>query len=121
MKRRSFIAAGILLPSLAFAHEPRKGPHGGVLVDAGPYHVEVTAKGTTIDVYVSDGADRPLPATGFKATAILAIDGKPQRIVLGPADSNRLTGQSTIAAQGALKGAVLLTAPDGKTAQAKLE
>lgn len=121
MKRRTFIAAGSLVPSWAFAHEPRKGPHGGVLVDAGPYHVEVTVKGTTVDVYVSDGGDRPLPAAGFKATAILAIDGKPQRIVLGPADSNRLTGQSTIAVQGALKGAVLLTAPDGKTAQAKID
>jgi hypothetical protein len=90
-------------------------------VDAGPYHVEVTAKGTTVDVYVSDGSDKPLPAAGFKATAILAIDGKPQRIVLGPADGNRLTGQSTMAMQGVLKGAVLLTAPDGKTAQAKID
>jgi hypothetical protein len=121
MKRRSLIAAGVLAPSLAFAHEPRKGPHGGILVDAGPYHVEVTVKGTTIDVYVSDGGDRPLPAAGFKATAILAIDGKPQRIVLGHADSNRLTGQSPMAAQGTWKGAVLLTAPDGKTAQAKID
>ena len=121
MKRRFLIAAAALAPSWAWAHEPRKGPHGGILVDAGPYHVEVTVKGTTVDVYVSDGGDRPLPAAGFKATAILAIDGKPQRIVLGPADSNRLTGQSTTPAQGTLKGAVLLTAPDGKTAQAKLE
>ena len=78
-------------------------------------------KGVTVDVYVSDGADRPLPAAGFKATAILAIDGKPQRIVLGPAEGNRLTGQSTIAAPGVPKGAVLLTAPDGKTAQAKID
>lgn len=121
MKRRVFVAAGLLLPSVASAHEPRKGPHGGILVDAGPYHVEVTVKGTTVDAYVSDGADRPLPAAGFRATAILAIDGKPQRIVLGPADGNRLTGQSAVPAQGALKGAVLLTAPDGKTAQARLD
>ncbi len=121
MKRRALIAAMSLFPTWALAHEPRKGPHGGILVDAGPYHVEVTARGTTVDVYVSDGADKPLPAAGFKATAILAIDGKPQRIVLAPAEGNRLTGQSTMATQGALKGAVLLTAPDGKTAQAKID
>lgn len=121
MNRRLFLAAMVLVPSLAHAHEPRKGPHGGTLVDAGAYHVEVVLKGTTVDVYVSDSADRPVPAAGFKATAILAIDGKPQRIVLGPADANRLTGQSPIAAIGTPKGAVLLTAPDGKTAQAKIE
>ncbi|MSP04260.1 MAG: hypothetical protein EXR05_03245 [Acetobacteraceae bacterium] len=121
MKRRFLIAAGSLVPSWALAHEPRTGPHGGVLVDARPYHVEVTVKGTTVDVYVSDGSDRPLPAIGFKATAILTIDGKPQRIVLVPVDSNRLTGQLAFAAQGALKGAVLLTAPDGKTTQAKID
>ncbi len=111
MKRRAFVAAGSLVPSWALAHEPRKGPHGGVLVDAGPYHVEVTVKGTTVDVYVSDGGDRPLPAAGFKATAILAIDGKPQRIVLVPADSNRLTGQSTIAAQGGFEGCCPIDRP----------
>ncbi len=121
MKRRLFLAAVALLPSMASAHEPRKGPHGGILVDAGPYHIEVAMKGTTVDVYVTDGADRPVLAVGFKATAILAIDGKPQRIVLGPADGNRLTGQSTITMSGAPKGAVLLTAPDGKTAQAKVD
>jgi hypothetical protein len=121
MNRRLFLAAAALVPSLAHAHEPRKGPHGGTLVDAGAYHVEVVMKGVTVDVYVSDGADRPVPATGFKATAILAIDGKPQRIVLEPADGNRLTGQSTIAASGVPKGAVLLTASDGKTAQARID
>lgn len=121
MKRRLFFAAMALVPTAAWAHEPRKGPHGGILVDAGAYHVEVAVKGTTVDVYLSDGADRPVPAAGFRATAILAVDGKPQRIVLGPADGNRLTGKSTIAVSGAPKGAVLLTAPDGKTAQAKID
>jgi hypothetical protein len=109
-----------LVPSLAHAHEPRKGPNGGTLVDAGAYHVEVVMKGVTVDVYVSDGADRPVPAAGFKATAILAIDGKPQRVVLEPADANRLTGKSPVADAGALKGAVMLVAPDGNTAQARL-
>ena len=121
MKRRMFLAAATLAPMTARAHEPRKGPHGGILVDAGAYHVELAITGMTVDVYISDGADRPVPAAGFRAMAILVIDGKTQRIVLGPADGNRLTGQSSAAASGAPKGAVLLTAPDGKTAQARIE
>lgn len=125
MKRRLFLAAIAMAPAAppapAHAHEPRKGPHGGVLVDAGAYHVEIVTKGTTVDVYVSDGADKPLPAAGFRATAILAIGGKPQRIALGPAEGNRLTGQAGLAVSGPPKGAVLLTAPDGKTAQARID
>lgn len=120
MQRRLILATLLLAPSLALAHEPRVGPHGGTLVDAGPYHVEVLMKGTTVDVYVSDVADKPLPASGFKGTAILVIDGKSQRVALAAASANRLTGQSGIAATGPLKGAVLLVAPDGKSAQAKL-
>jgi len=120
MKRRLLLASALLAPSWALAHEPRVGPHGGTLVDAGAYHVEVTMKGTAVDVYLSDAADKPVAAAGFKGTVMLAIDGKSQRVVLAPADGNRLTGQSTVTASGPLKGAVLLTTPDGKTAQAKL-
>ena len=114
------LVTALLVPSRGFAHEPRVGPHGGTLVDAGAYPVEITIKRTTVDVYLSDGADKPVPATGFKGTVVLAVDGKSQRIVLVVADTNRLTGQSPIAGSGPPKGAILITGPDGKTAQARL-
>jgi hypothetical protein len=120
MQRRTLLAIALILPLSAEAHEPRIGPNGGLLVDAGPHHVEVLAKGNIVDIYISDAADRPLPATGFKATAVLVVNGKPQRIALEPADTRRLSGTAAVALPTPLKGVVLLTAPDGKTAQARL-
>ena len=120
MKRRLVLTTALLAPSWAWAHEPRVGPHGGTLVDAGSYHIEISLKGTLVEVYISDTADRPVPAAGFKGTAILAIDGTSHRIVLAPVNGNLLIGQSPVSSNDPPKGAVLLIAPDGKTAQAKL-
>jgi hypothetical protein len=36
------------------------GQHGGRVADAGKFHVELVAKGETVDVFLSDGA-RPRP------------------------------------------------------------
>jgi hypothetical protein len=120
MRLISAAAAFILLAVPALAHEPRKGPNGGDLVDAGAYHIEVAAKGTTVDVFVSDNIDRPVSAAGFKALAIIVIDGKTQRVALQPTgDSKRLSGTAP-AAVATVKGAVQLTAPDGTTATGRV-
>lgn len=120
MHAKAFVFAFTLLAVPALAHEPRKGPNGGALVDAGSYHVEVLAAGTTLDVFVSDGGDKPMPATGFKALAIMVIDGNTQRIQLEPtADGRKLTGSAT-AALTTVKGAVQLTDKDGKTATGRV-
>ena len=120
MPRTSIALAISLLASTAFAHEPRKGPNGGALVDAGAYHIEVVGKGTTVDVFVSDTIDKPVSTAGFKAMAIIVIDGKTQRVVLAPtADGKTLSGIAP-APVAAIKGAVQLTAPDGTTATGRV-
>jgi hypothetical protein len=116
-------APSVIIPVLvtpAFAHEPRKGPNGGPLVDAGAYHIEVLTSGATLEVLVSDGSDKPISAAGFKAMAIMVIDGSTHRIALSPsADGKKLVGTAPVA-MSAIKGAVLLTAPDGKTATGRI-
>ena len=105
----------------AFAHEPRKGPNGGALVDAGKsYHVEMVAKGSDeVVVILSDLNDKPVLSEGFKANAILIVAGKTQRFALVPAGGSRLVGKAPVDIPPGTKGAVQLTAPDGATAQAK--
>mgnify|MGYP001300149638 CR=1 FL=1 len=119
----AFIATSVLATSIAAAtaHEPRKGPNGGALVDAGrSYHVELITKGgDEVVVILSDLNDKPVSAAGFKANAILIVGGKAQRFVLEPADGSRLVGKAPVAIPAGTKGAVQLTAPDGATAQAK--
>ena len=63
--------------------------------------------------------DKPIPAAGFKANAILVIDGKSQRFVLEPVDGSKLVGTAPAPVKAGVKGAIQLTAPDGSTAQGK--
>lgn len=112
--------AAMLVASGAVAHEPRKGPNGGELVDAGSYHIEVVGKGTAVDVFVSDSLDRPLSATGFKALAIIVIDGKTQRFSLLPTADGRTLSGAAPAPIKAIKGAVQLTDKDGKTTTGRI-
>jgi hypothetical protein len=110
----------VLAGASAYAHEPQKGPNGGLRVDAGKYHAELVADGSPkVTLYLTDADYKPVPATGFKANAILVIEGKPQRFALEPADGGKLTGAAPTAVPGGVKGAIQLTAPDGETAQAK--
>lgn len=115
------IAFSLMLLSLpALAHEPRKGPNGGALVDAGSYHIEVVGRGTAIEVLVTDATDKPVEATGFKALAIMVIDGKTQRIALEPTpDGKKLVGTAP-APVISVKGAVQLTDKDGKTSTGRV-
>ncbi len=122
MTLRILITAIVLLMTWpAFGHEKEKGSHGGRVVDAGKIHVELVARGSLVEVYLTDSADKAVPAVGYKGVAILLVSGKSQRIVLEPAGDNRLTGKTTEALSGPPKGAVQLTAPDGMTSQAKFD
>lgn len=104
----------------AFAHES-KGPNGGRVTDVGAYHVELVARQNIVELFVSDSKDKPVPTAGFKALAILVVEGKPQRIALEQGEQGRLTGQASVTVPSAPKGVVQLTSPDGKTAQARFD
>ena len=120
MKTILALSIALLTSAPAFAHDA-KGPHGGRQVDAGRMHVELLAKGATIDVYVSDAAGKPVDAGSYKGLAILIVGGKPARIPLEPAGGDRLTGTASGELGGALKGAVQITTADGVTVQGKFD
>ena len=120
MKLKFLILVGSIAVAFpAFAHEIAKGPHGGRVVDGGAYHVELVAKDSTVEVFLTGAGDKAVPATGFKGTAILVVNGKPQRIVLEAVGDAKLTGKADVTLPVQPKGAIQLTAPDGKTASAK--
>ena len=119
MTYKILATAAFLIAALpATAHEVAKGPHGGRVVEAGPYHVELVVETRAVAVYLSDADSKPIPAAGFKGIALLTVSGKAQRIELAPKD-DRLIGSSPVAVPAAVKGVVQLTAPDGKTAQGR--
>src|SRR5262245_27340208 len=108
MHRRSIIVgcATIFIASVpTLAHDVAKGPHGGRVVEAGSYHLELVAANDAIDVFLTDASDKPVVPAGFKGIAILVIGGKSTRIVLEPSTDNRLTG-SAPSARTDVKGVV---------------
>ena len=123
MSLKNFAAAGLLVATttLAAAHAPKVGANGGPQADAGSFHVEVVAKGTSLRVFLRDHSDKAVLTEGYKGTAIFVVDGKPQRIPLAPSGENALTGTAPVTVPGEPKGAVQITTPTGSTVQAKFD
>ncbi len=117
-----YLAIGIaLLAGLpAYAHQP-KASHGGRLAEAGSYHVELVARDTAVEVFLLGENDKPVDPKGFKAVAIFNLGGKAERITLAPSERNNLSGTAATALPANPKGAVQVTAPDGKTATARFD
>lgn len=117
----ALLIGAALAVSPALAHGPAVGPNGGPQAEAGDsWHAELVANGTkTVTVHLTDGDHKALSAKGFKANAIFVVDGKPQRFTLEPADGSKLVGTAPVAIPKGAKGALQLTAPDGKKGQAK--
>ncbi len=105
----------------AAAHAPRPGPNGGLKVDAGTrHHAELVADGTTkVVVFLYDQDDKPVPAAGYRANAVLVVDGGTRRFALQAGEGNRLVGVAPVPVPAGVKGAVQITGPDGVTAQAR--
>lgn len=122
MKRLLFLAlAAALSATPAFAHDPHPGANGGIVYEmAYAYHVEVVAKGTTLDLYLTDHDDKVVAAAGFQGVAILVVDGKSVRVTLAPVAGNRLTGTSSVALPQRPRGAVQLTPPGRRMIQAQI-
>jgi hypothetical protein len=95
-----------------------KGKHGGQMVEAGDYHVELVSNDGIVEVHLSDHDDKPVPIAGYKGLAILSVAGKSQRIVLEVEDG-KLTGKAGGALPSQPKGVVQITPPNGKTVSAK--
>ena len=79
-------AALVLAPALALAHAApgARGPHGGPMMDLGPYHAELVAKDGELTLHLFDTADRPIRLPGAAATAIVLAEGRQQNVTFTP-------------------------------------
>src|ERR1700716_3104070 len=95
MNLKTLFAVSTLVAALpAFAHDIAKGPHGGRVVEAGDYHVELVAKGTLVEVFLTEARDKSVAPAGFKVVAILMIGGKSARVALGPTGNKKISGSA---------------------------
>ena len=120
MNLKALVMVAVLLAApAALAHAPKVGDHGGPQVDAGPYHLELVMKGTALEVFLVDHSGKQVTTDGFKGSAILLVDGKPQRIPLAPAGDNRLTGTAPTPLPAEPKGTVQITTSNGSSVQGR--
>jgi hypothetical protein len=113
--------AVLVIASNAHAHAPHAGPNGGKVIHVGAnYHVELVASGTTeVVLHLMDMDDKPIPADGFRATAILVVNGQTIRFPMQPGGGSRLVGTAPVAVPAGVRGAVQITTPQGVTVQAR--
>ena len=78
-------AFAMTISGLAWAHSEselrnRIPPHGGLLAEAGAYHVELVLKPDRVQVFVADPQDKPINIQGVTGSANLRAKGeKPSR------------------------------------------
>ena len=117
--RRLLLASLTLCPFAARAHEPRRGPNGGQKVDIGTNHAELLAAGNTLRLFLFDGADQPIPATGATAQAVILVGGRQATVALAPTADNVLAGAGDFLAARGMRAVVTLTLPGQRPVQAR--
>lgn len=96
-------AIAMAMNGLAWAHSEselakRIPPHGGLLADAGAYHVELVLKPDRVQVFVTDPLDKPINIQGVTGTANLRVKGKTAQQVQLRVVDDRLEGPAAIPA-----------------------
>lgn len=115
----ALLAGLVLAPIAARAHEARRGPNGGQKVDIGTNHAELVTAGNTLRLFLFDGADRPIPALGATAQAIILAGGRQATIALAPMGDNFLMGTGDFLAARGMRAVVTLTLPGQRPVQAR--
>ena len=85
------LAAALLVAAPAAAHAPAIGPHGGLRLHWGAYHVELVPAGKQTELYLMRAKDdAPVPSAGTSASAKILAGGRISTASFAPAGGNRL-------------------------------
>ncbi len=131
MRASLLILALAAFPALAHDDatlDKMAAPHGGQIRMAGAWHFELVvvknskeARDNPVLVYLTDHGDKKQPSQGYKGTVTLLSPQGKAVATLVPDGENRLRGSASYASNPDLKAVVSITAPDGRTEQARFE
>ena len=85
----AWIAASLAAPLRAQHRHDHKPKHGGQIRETGGFVYELKASTTSIAVFVTDEADKPVPTRGSTAKVTLIDSGSRVEVPLSPAGDNR--------------------------------
>lgn len=95
--------------------------HGGVVEHSGHHHLELVAKGNTIELYVTNEDGKEEDVAAAKATATVLADGKTEQVALAPASANGLKGTGGFNAGAGTTIVISLTMPEHETEQVRFK
>ncbi|MBI4291850.1 MAG: hypothetical protein HY661_10250 [Betaproteobacteria bacterium] len=113
------LTAALWLPASALAHGEKIGPNGGVVEDAGKYHVELVMKNDGLRAFVTDAKDVKVDTKGAAATAIVLVGKEKATVKLAPAGGTELAAGGKFDAAAGAKVVVSLTLQGQPAAQAR--
>lgn len=94
---RALVALAFALVTLVSmplrAHEGENGPHGGPMLEVGEHHVELTASGNDLTLYLMDAAHAATPSKGTSGRVVVLDGSKQATAVLEPRDPNLLAAK----------------------------
>jgi hypothetical protein len=119
MKKRlaaGFACGSLLAGGIADAHDnamldAAKSPHGGQVRMAGPYHLELVAKGNELTVHVTDHSGTKVPTKGAAGTAKVTQGASTVNIALKAERENLMKGSGAFSFASDTQVAVSINFP----------
>ena len=123
--RRTILAAiaAAALSTGAFAQQGHshgdQGPHGGKMQDVVGIHAELLTSERTLTVHLYDEAGKPVPATGYTASALVGSGQSRQVVQLAPGAENTLSGTAAGPVARGTSITLQIKNPAGRSGQAR--
>ncbi len=98
-----------------------QGPNGGMMIDAGSFHIELLVKNTEYRLNIYDHVDKPVAVAQATAVLTVMVGEEKEKLSMQPVGPNSLAGQGAMKRSGAAKVLVLLRVPDQASAIARFD
>ena len=105
------LSAALLLPAAVLAHGEKIGPNGGVIEDAGKYHVELVVKADELRAFVTGEGSAKVDTRGAEASATVLAGKEKLTLKLLPAGGNALAGAGKFDTRTGVKVVLSLALP----------
>ena len=105
------LSAVLVLPAAVLAHGEKTGPNGGVVEDAGKYHVELVMKAEELRAFVTGAGDAKVDTKGAEATATVLMGKEKLTLKLAPSGGNALAAGGKFDTRAGAKVVLSLTMP----------
>lgn len=102
------------------AHD-HSAKHGGLVEHTGHHHLELVAKGGTLELYITHEDGDAEDASAAKASATVLADGKTEMVTLAPAGGNALKGSGGFNAGKGTTVVISLSMPDHEPEQVRFK